>query len=277
MKCLDKLIILFRSFSHVLVLYSLCIAIIYCFFALPVKSAALNSSQQVSSSPARNSSQQASSNQTQKTNPYWSKLKPKLEQYLKQNLDTQSYSYTILEPEMLDYLGGSADAKVDFSGLVPSSRQEMRTIVASTRTPIEQLRISVKIAAYIDAWIADTDIPAGTKVSNVHMERISVPPNDIQLIIDAKKIPLENIKYKIANYKIKKGDIIKTSSLKSTKLVSAGDQVNMISESELIRLEFKCKAMGAGDIGDEITLSCPDLAKKNPKVIITGPNQATLK
>ncbi len=210
-------------------------------------------------------------------NPYWANLNTKLEKYLSANLDTKLYSYEITPPEMNDYLGKSPDAVIDFSGLVASSRQHLRTITASSRNPAEQLRINLKIWSHMDAWVADADIPAGSPIITVHRERVRVMPSDTQLVVDANKVPLENIKSKIANHRIAKGETVKINAFKSSKLISLGDHVTMVSESALIKLEFKCKAMGAGDIGDEITLNCPDLTKKSPKAEITGANLARLK
>ncbi len=211
--------------------------------------------------------------------PYWISLRAKLDKYLAANLDPQQYSYEILglEQPLPDYLGKNPDTVIDFSGLVPSSRQQLRTITASSRDPIEQARINIKIYSYINAWIADTDIPAGGSLSGVHQEHISVSPADMQLVISADKTQYENIKYKTANHRILKGESLKLNALKTTKLINLGDPVTMVSESALIKLEFKCKAMGAGDIGDEITLNCPDLTNKNPKAQISGPNQTILK
>ncbi len=129
----------------------------------------------------------------------------------------------------------------------------------------------------MDAWVADADIPAGSPFISVHRERVRVMPSDTQLVVDANKVPLENIKSKIANHRILRGETVKINAFKSSKLISLGDHVTMVSESALIKLEFKCKAMGAGDIGDEISLNCPDLAKKSPKAEITGANLARLK
>ena len=201
----------------------------------------------------------------------------KLEKYLAANLDPKLYSYEISPLAMNDYLGKSPEAAIDFSGLVPSSRQHLRTITASSRNPVEQLRINLRVWSQMDAWVADTDINAGSPIIAVHRERLKVMPSDTQLVVDANKISIETLRSKITNHRINKGETIKINAFKSSKLISLGDPVTMVSESSLIKLEFKCKALGAGDIGDEITLNCPDLAKKNPKVQITGPNLAILR
>ncbi len=252
MKCLDKLIILFSAFLRISLMCSIVLALAWYCFSLPAKSA---------------------------ENPYWVSLRSKVDKYLSSALDPQQYAYEIigLESPLQDYLGKSPDATVEFSGLVPSSRQQLRVITASTRNPIEQARINVKLYSYISAWIADADIPAGSPLSAVHQERIKVSPADLQMVISADKLNYDVIKNKIANHKILKGESVKSNAIKTTKLVSLGDPITMVSESSLIRLEFKCKAMGNGDIGDEITLNCPDLTKKNPKVQITGANLAILK
>jgi len=212
-------------------------------------------------------------------NPYWLSLRAKLDKYLAASLDAQQYSYEIIGPEipMQDYLGKNPEALVEFSGLVPSSRQQLRVITASTRNPVDQIRVNVKLYAQMNAWVADSDIAAGTPLAAVHQERVRISPAETQLVIDASKVTYDTIRYKLANHRIARGETVKLNAIKTTRLISVGDPVTMISESSLIKLEYKCKAMGAGDIGDEITLNCPDLTKKNPRVEITGPNQAVLK
>ncbi len=257
-KCLEAIARIFTSLMRSSLLWSIAIILsLYCSFLWPAQSA---------------------------VNPYYANLSSKLTKYLDSKLDPNRFSYEILgtDIEMQDYLGGAAEAPIEFSGLVINGRQEIQGINAkclksTNNLPSEQIRIKVQIKNYINAWIADQDIPSGGKLDAIHAARIKVSPAELSMIIDADKVKYENLKNKTANHKINKAETIKMNAVRNTKLVSVGDPVNMVSETSLIKLEFKCKAMSSGDLGEDISLNCPDLKNKSPKAEIIGANLAKLK
>jgi len=52
--------------------------------------------------------------------------------------------------------------------------------------------------------------------------------------------------------------------------------INIRSGSQFVTLEFICKAMTSGDVGDTITINCQNMQNKTMKASITGDGTAKL-
>lgn len=265
-KCLDKRTILFRS------VLLLCLV----FFAVPAKAMYDYSSSK-----------------------YWKALEPKVEAYLKKELDANKYAYEIVGPsaDLIDYIGGSAEAEIEIGRFNPNSRSHQKTLVISAlkseeenrnaklgnyaRTINDNITVVIKVWKLVDGWVLNEAVKRNQELKDkFKKEKLKVKPIEERLLLTVDEGPNqiieEHLATKTAIRDLDAGTALKINMIKSTKLVSVGDSVEVVSETDTIKLVFKCKALGSGDVGDSINLSCPDFEKRSTKATVTGYKKARL-
>jgi len=219
-----------------------------------------------------------SRSQTTNNSIYWQDLKAKLTNYLNKNLDQKRYQYQIIRPlRALDgYLGGSPKAEIKFERFNLNSRGSRKTILASAANPmkdsIPNVSIQVEVKNIITAWELKSPISRGTKITQAMLIEKRIPIESQYSRLYFTTAPIN----KTANRNLREGEILKVNMVKNTRLVSTGDTIKVSSGSGGISLEFPCKAMSSGDIGDVINIMCPDFEKKSHKAKIIGVGKAVM-
>lgn len=207
------------------------------------------------------------------TNTFWLNLKPKLIKHLNSVIDRSKFSYEIIGPtrEMKNFLGNRPNAEVIFSAFNPEGRTLRRNIIA--RAGNEQLAIALNVRKYKDVLVLNSPLEKGQELKQEHFSnrRILISPSDEQLYFAGNPIN------KVANMDLSKGTALKINMLRHEKLIKAGDFVKVSSETEFIKLEFRCQAINSGDINEIITLNCPEMTNKTQKAIVISRGIARLR
>lgn len=211
-------------------------------------------------------------------NPYWMNLKPKLVKYLDKAINKSIYKYELIGPnkEMKSFLGNRPDANVQFENLMLESPSPHKSLVAvvydDSGNKADSLVISFNLWVYKKVYMLHKSISARDDITedNIYQAVIPIRQMDTNLYYDG------NLKQKVATTNIAAGTPLKVNMVRHEKLVQIGDVINIKSGNQFITLEFMCKAMNSGDIGDTITVNCQDMQNKTMKASITGPGSAVL-
>ena len=211
-------------------------------------------------------------------NPYWINLKVKLNQYLDKTINKSEYKYDVVVPakEMTNFLGNRPDAEVKFEGLVLNSPSYRKSIVAvvydETGKRLDSIVINLDVLVYRNVYMLKQSVAARDEIleGNVYESRIPIRQMDENLYYHGP------IKQKVASTNITAGTPLKVNIVRHEKIVQVGDMINIKSGSKFIALEFICKAMTSGDVGDTITVNCQEMHNKTMKAEITGPGTANL-
>lgn len=209
-------------------------------------------------------------------NPYWISLKPKLKAYLAKNIDTNKYSYTIHGPsrDLKSFLGHRPDAEIRFSNInlkIPSMRKTvMASAYDSEGKKLETLPIYVDVKIYKKVLSLKRSLQKGQEITpdNIIEKTIAIDPRDAQLYYNSE------LRQKVANRSMQAGLAIKNNQVRHEKMIQVGDSIKVLNDSKVIVLEFICRAMKSGDLGEVITLHCPDLQAKTKKARIINEAEA---
>jgi len=211
-------------------------------------------------------------------NPYWMNLKPKLIKHLDATINKNEYKYEIVGPtvEMKNFLGNRPDANVQFEKLILDNPSSRKTIVAvaydENNKQIDSLVISFDVWIYRNVYMLRNSVSTkdDIKEENILKSRIPIRQMDERLYFTG------NLKQKVAATNIQANTPLKVNMVRHEKLVQVGDMINIKNENKFITLEFMCKAMSSGDIGDTITINCPEMQNKTMKALVTGAGTAKL-
>jgi flagella basal body P-ring formation protein FlgA len=211
------------------------------------------------------------------TNVFWINLKNKLINYLDKVVDKSKFKYEIVGPsqEMKNFLGNRPDAEIEFLRFNPESPANKKTILARVKgsiRPEDQLSVILNYWIYKEVQVLNRNIKKNEEIY----------PKDIKLM----KIPIEAqnarlyyegpVMQKVALRDLRAGEAIKINMLRHEKTVRTGDNIRVLSQSPFITLEFRCRALSSGDIGDIINLFCEDIQKKNIKAKVKESGIAVL-
>lgn len=211
-------------------------------------------------------------------NPYWINLKSKLTKHLNKTINASQYKYEIVGPtkEMKTFLGNRPDAKVQFERLALDSPSHRKSIIAvaydDNGTRIDSVVINLDVWVYRKVYMLRNNISARDEISEDNVYEASIPIRQM----DEKLYYHGNVKQKVATTNIAAGTPLKVNMIRHEKLIQIGDMIKIKSGSKFITLEFMCKAMTSGDIGDTITINCQDMQNKSMKASITGEGTAKL-
>ena len=97
-----------------------------------------------------------------------------------------------------------------------------------------------------------------------------MPQSDFKLYFDA------NPSQKVATVSIPAGTPIRVNMLRHQKLIQVNDMVKVSSGTKMINLQFLCRAVSSGDLGDTINVYCADMQHQNHQAVITADNEARL-
>jgi flagella basal body P-ring formation protein FlgA len=211
-------------------------------------------------------------------NTYWMNLKPKLIKHLDNFINKAEYKYEIVGPtiEMKNFLGNRPDANIKFEKLILDNPSSRKTIIAvaydENNKQIDSLVISIDVWVYRDVYMLKNSVSAkeDIKPENIFTSRIPIRQ------IDEKLYFTGNLKQKVAATSIPANTPLKINMVRHEKLIQVGDMINIKNENKFITLEFMCKAMSSGDVGDTITINCPDMQNKTMKAQVTGIGTAKL-
>lgn len=211
-------------------------------------------------------------------NPYWMNLKPKLIQHLKKTINVSEYKYEIVGPskEMKTFLGNRPDAKVQFERLALDSPSHRKSIVAvvydDAGKRIDSIVVNLDVWVYRNVYMLRTSISARDDIDADNVYEANIPIRQM----DEKLYYHGNVRQKVATTNIAAGSPLKVNMVRHEKLVQMGDMIKIKSGSQFITLEFMCKAMTSGDVGDTISVNCQDMQNKTMKASITGEGTAKL-
>jgi flagella basal body P-ring formation protein FlgA len=205
-------------------------------------------------------------------------LKPKLIKHLDATINKNEYKYEIVGPtvEMKNFLGNRPDANVQFEKLILDNPSSRKTIVAvaydENNKQIDSLVISFDVWIYRNVYMLRNSVSTkdDIKEENILKSRIPIRQMDERLYFTG------NLKQKVAATNIQANTPLKVNMVRHEKLVQVGDMINIKNENKFITLEFMCKAMSSGDIGDTITINCPEMQNKTMKALVTGAGTAKL-
>ena len=211
-------------------------------------------------------------------NPYWMNLKSKLTKHLNKTINQTEYKYNIIGPtkEMKNFLGNRTDANVQFERLNLDSPSPRKSIIAVSYDEagkrIDSVAITIEVWVYRNVYKLRNNISARDEIleDNVYESRMAIRQMDEKLYYHGR------VKQKVATTNIAAGTPLKVNMVRHEKLIQIGDMINIKSGSQFITLEFMCKAMTSGDIGDTITVNCQDMQNKTMKASITGDGTAKL-
>jgi len=211
-------------------------------------------------------------------NPYWLNLKPKLIKYLNKNINASEYKYEIVGPakEMETFLGNRPEANVQFERLALDSPSSRKSIIAvaydDTGKKIDSLVINIDVWVYRNVYMLRHNLSAHDEIQQDNVYEANIPIRQM----DEKLYYHGNVKQKVATTNIAAGTPLKVNHIRHEKLIQIGDMIKIKSGSQFISLEFMCKAMTSGDIGDTITVNCQEMQNKTMKASITGEGTAKL-
>ncbi len=209
---------------------------------------------------------------------FWINLKSKLTPYLEKNISKTSYSYEIIGPtkEMTGFLGNRPDAEVKFERLnltAPSSRKTLVAYVEDeTKKRIDSIVILIDVMAYHSVYMLRRGVAKGQEITtdNIYKQSMSMPQTDFKLYFEG------NPQQKVALVGIPAGTPIKTTMLRHQKLIQVNDMIKVSSGTKVINLQFLCRAVSSGDLGDTINVYCADMQHTNHQAVVTAEGQARL-
>ena len=208
-------------------------------------------------------------------NPYWLAIKPKLNQYLKSHINNSKYQYTLIGPTrpMKNFLGNRPGLEIKFSGLNLGTSSMRKTVMATAydgAKRVASIPIAVDVKVYKRVLTLKRPVNKGEEItpSNVTSKVIAINPRDIKMYYDS------GLAQKVATSYMAAGVAIKVNQVRHEKLIQVGDTLKVANENKAIVLEFICKAMKSGDLGETINVHCPDLQAKTKKAKITDEARA---
>lgn len=209
-------------------------------------------------------------------NPYWLAIKPKLKTYLDKNISSSKYSYKIVGParKMTNFLGNRSGLDIKFSNLNLNGNSMRRTVMASAfdeaGKKVATMPVYVDVMIYKRVLTLKRPVQKGQEITpdNVSSKVIAINPRDAKLYYDASLIQ------KVAGTNLPAGSAIRMNQVRHEKLVQVGDSIKVANKNKLIVLEFICKAMKSGDVGDTIMVHCPDLQVTSKKVELLSESEA---
>ncbi len=212
------------------------------------------------------------------TGVFWINLKSKLTPYLEKNINKSIYSYQVIGPTraLTTFLGNRPDAEVKFERLnlgAPSTRKTLTAYVEDeSKKRIDSIVIQIDVLAAHTVYMLRRGINKGQEVSadNIYKQTMTMPQTDFKLYFDA------NPSQKVATVSIPAGVPIRVNMLRHQKLIQVNDMIKVNSGSKLISLQFFCKAVSSGDLGDTINVYCSDMQHPNHQAVITADNEARL-
>jgi len=198
----------------------------------------------------------------QDTSAFWLNLRPKILEYLNKNINANIFKYELIGPTMpmKKFIGNVPNATVTISGFNPNSKSDMQTIIAKAANG-EVISINIKLAKYRNILISQKNHEPNEvlSISNFQSEKRTIPPRDYDLYVDP---PFGSV---TINTKLATGSPLKRNMLVERKIVKSGEHLRVISESQHLKLEFRCQAVTSGTVGSIITVRCPDLNKASVK------------
>lgn len=209
---------------------------------------------------------------------FWTKLKIKLDKYLKEKINSKQYKYEIIGPsrELKNFFGNRPDADVKFDRLVIDSPSPRKTVLAYVEDGngkrIDSLVIQLDLWVYKPVYQLRHAVNHGGEIAANNFYEATVPIKQM----DERLYFRGNLNQKVATVDIPAGVPIKINMVRHQKLVQVGDMVKVSSGSKFINLEFFCKAMSSGDVGDVINLNCEEMNNKRHRGELIAPGEARL-
>ncbi|MDD9899120.1 MAG: flagellar basal body P-ring formation chaperone FlgA, partial [Candidatus Melainabacteria bacterium] len=137
---------------------------------------------------------------------------------------------------------------------------------------IDSLVIQLNVWVYKPVYKLRRSVSRGQEIAANNFYETTVPIRQM----DERLYFHGNLHQKVANVNIAAGTPVKVNMVRHQKLVQVGDIIKVNSGSKFINLEFFCKAMSSGDIGEIINLNCEEMNKKHHRAELIAPGQARL-
>ncbi len=209
---------------------------------------------------------------------FWINLKSKLNPYLEKNINKATYSYEVIGPnrEMTAFLGNRPDAEVKFERLNLASPSTRKTLVAyvedENKKRIDSIVINIDVLASHSVYMLRRAVSKGQEITadNYYRQSLTMSQADFKLYFDG------NPQQKVALVNIPAGTPIKTSMLRHQKLIQVNDMIKVSSGTKMISLQFLCRAVSSGDLGDTINVYCADMQHQNHQAVVTAVGEARL-
>ena len=200
------------------------------------------------------------------TSPFWINLKPKVEAYLKKNVDTNIFSYELLGPSvvMKKFVGNVPNAPVTITGFNPRSKRALQTLIVRSKNLWDMVTINIKVWKYRQVLVTTKNYKAGEIIldSDIKRDKRAIREAEWFNYLDP---PIGRV---TANRPIAAGTALRINSVTQKKIIQSGDFVRLVKESPVLKLEFRCQAITSGVIGDTISLKCPDIKKPSIKAVV---------
>jgi flagella basal body P-ring formation protein FlgA len=209
---------------------------------------------------------------------FWINLKTKLTPYLEKNISKSLYSYEVIGPnrEMTTFLGNRPDAEVKFERLNLSAPSSRKTLVAyvedENKKRLDNIVILIDVLTFQKVYMLHRAVSAGQEISpdNIYQATLNLQQMDSKLYFNA------NPAQKVATVSIPAGTAIKVNMLRHQKLVQVNNMIRVNSGSKMIALQFLCRAVSSGDLGETINVYCADMQHPNHQAVITAQGEAKL-
>lgn len=209
---------------------------------------------------------------------FWINLKTKLTPYLEKNINKSVYSYEVIGPnkEMTTFLGNRPDAEVKFERLNLSAPSSRKTLVAyvedENKKRLDNIVILIDVLTFQKVYMLRRAVSAGQEISpdNIYQASLNISQMDSKLYFNA------NPAQKVATVSIPAGTAIKVNMLRHQKLVQVNNMIRVNSGSKMIALQFLCRAVSSGDLGETINVYCADMQHPNHQAVITAQGEAKL-
>ncbi len=205
-------------------------------------------------------------------NIFWINLKNKLEKHLAKTINDKDYKYEVKAPvkELTKFFGNIPNAKVEFSGPNLNTRGHEKVVYAKAAG--ERMGLTVKVWKYKDIWILTKAVKKGEEIpaSTVKKERRAIKQRDEKMFFTAA--PNNNV----ALTNISAWTPLKINMLRHAKVIQPGDMVTVETDSQMINIQFKCRAFNSADPGETVRLKCPEMKNKNPRAVALSEGRARL-
>lgn len=209
---------------------------------------------------------------------FWISLKAKLTPYLEKTINKSVYSYEVVGPskEMTSFLGNRPDAEVKFEKLNLSSPSARKSLIAyvedENKKRLDNIVILIDVLTYQKVYMLRRAVSAGQEISpdNIYQASLTMQQVDSKLYFTA------NPAQKVANVNIPAGTAIKVNMLRHQKLVQVNNMIRVNSGSKMIALQFLCRAVSSGDLGETINVYCADMQHPNHQAVVTAQGEAKL-
>ncbi|MCK4358423.1 MAG: flagellar basal body P-ring formation protein FlgA [Candidatus Cloacimonetes bacterium] len=187
-------------------------------------------------------------------------FKSDLENFLDENISSD-FTIEYISPEK-DFYFDESNKNIRMAFEIPNGCNLRGTTFINVKfiennILINSKNISLKIRLYNDVVVANKTINRNSSVEYDYLNKVKKDITNLTNYYTS----FEELLGKIAVNRIKKGSIIRTTSIRNPYDVKINDKISILAESGNVRVETKVTAKQNGYIGDVIKVYNPDFRK----------------